>query len=215
MAPSVGEPDYQTCKQVGFTQLYESVVRRVVNTEDTLQRLQERYEALLSTQKQWLLERDKLLKLIPAETARALPGASRSPTKRRAHSPEREDSSKRQRIEPPTPSPASAPAPTPAAAAPAPTPAAAAPTPTPAAPTPACCTNSYSCCTNSYSCCANSYSCCTNSYSCCQLLLLLHQLLLLLPGHQISSSCSTQASQLKPEPPRRPGRPVSVLFLQN
>ncbi|GIX75742.1 hypothetical protein CEXT_491771, partial [Caerostris extrusa] len=25
--------------------------------------------------------------------------------------------------------------------------------------------------------------------------------------HQISSSCSTQASQLKPEPPRRPGRP--------
>ncbi|GIY40900.1 hypothetical protein CEXT_25301 [Caerostris extrusa] len=31
--------------------------------------------------------------------------------------------------------------------------------------------------------------------------------LALILGHQISSSCSTQASQLKPEPPRRPGRP--------
>ncbi|GIX97537.1 hypothetical protein CDAR_517601 [Caerostris darwini] len=109
-------------------QQYERVVQRVVDTEDSLKRLQERYEALLSEKQQWLSERVELMKLIPAKTARELPGASRSPTspakKRRAHSPEREVSSKRQRIEPPS-APAPSPAPTPTAAA--------AQTPTPSA----------------------------------------------------------------------------------
>ncbi|GIY58664.1 hypothetical protein CEXT_695831 [Caerostris extrusa] len=59
--------------------MYESVVQRVVTTDEALKQLEEKYEALLAAQKQWLVERAQLIQLIPAEKSSGLPGPSRSP----------------------------------------------------------------------------------------------------------------------------------------
>ncbi|GIY07150.1 hypothetical protein CDAR_56521 [Caerostris darwini] len=82
-------------------------------TEQSVRELQEENKQLKEAQKNWRTERDELIKRI--EIPRELPGPSRSPTspakKRRAHSPEREVSRKRQRPDLPSVSLYSHPAP--------------------------------------------------------------------------------------------------------
>ncbi|GIY85877.1 hypothetical protein CDAR_462031 [Caerostris darwini] len=144
---------------------YEAVVQRLESAEKAVMMLQEENHVLKKAQESSRLERAKLIKLLPIETQRELPGPSQSPTspakKRRADSREREVSRKRRRIEPPS-------APRPPAPTPAPAPA---PVPAPfAAPVPA----------------------------------MVHAAR---RPTSIPSPCTTQASQLKPAPVRRPGRP--------
>ncbi|GIY49715.1 hypothetical protein CDAR_417461, partial [Caerostris darwini] len=119
---------------------FEQIVLRLEEAEKSVMELMEQNQVLTEAQSNWRVERYNLIKLLPVATQRELPGPSRSPTspatKRRACSPVRAVSKKRQRIEPPSaslqlaPTPAPATAPTPTAA---PTSAAASPTPTPAA----------------------------------------------------------------------------------
>ncbi|GIY32439.1 hypothetical protein CDAR_377961 [Caerostris darwini] len=70
---------------------YEAVVQRLVSAEEAARKLQEENQVLKKAHKNWRLERAKLIKLLPIETSRELPGPSQSPTspakKRRADSP--------------------------------------------------------------------------------------------------------------------------------
>ncbi|GIY75124.1 hypothetical protein CDAR_372111 [Caerostris darwini] len=153
-------PDDCPAHRRAITQ-YEAVVQRLVNAEEAVRQLQQENHVLKKAQKNWRSERANLIELLPVKVSRELPGPSQSPTspakKRRAHTPEREVSRKRQRIERPRASRQRAP-PSPPAPAPAPA----------AAPVPA----------------------------------MVHT-----ARTSIPSSCTTQASQLKPAPARRPGRP--------
>ncbi|GIY43102.1 hypothetical protein CEXT_624351 [Caerostris extrusa] len=112
---------------------FEDVVQRLEEAEKSVMELMDQNQVLREARKNWRAERAELIKLLPVETARQLPGPSRSPTspatKRRAHSPLRAVSKKRPRIE--TPSASLQHGPTPAPVAPTPTPVA--PTPTPVA----------------------------------------------------------------------------------
>ncbi|GIY87275.1 hypothetical protein CDAR_368621 [Caerostris darwini] len=172
---------WQTClAQRRAVRQYELVVRRLLSVEKSLRELQEENKVLRGAQKNWLSEQTKLKKLIPDEISNGLPGPSRSPMspakKRRAHSPEREVSRKRQRVDSPSaslyqrapaPAPSATRSPTPSAT-PSPTPSAS-PSPTPSDAPAA------------------------------------RRFHFYIPSKH--SSCVTQASQLKPAPARRPGRP--------
>ncbi|GIY55813.1 hypothetical protein CDAR_248341 [Caerostris darwini] len=82
-------------------QQYELVVRRLLRAETSVRKLQEETEALRKSEEKWQLEREKLKKLI--EISREPPAPSRSLTspakKRKADSPLKEISSKRQRVD--------------------------------------------------------------------------------------------------------------------
>ncbi|GIY20598.1 hypothetical protein CDAR_580841 [Caerostris darwini] len=151
---------------------YESVVQRVVDTDEELKRLEEKCKALLAAQEKWRLEKARLLKLIPAKKSSGLPGPSRSAMspakKRRAHSQDREVSGKRQRIN----EPLHQRAPAPSASTAAPSASTAAPSASTAAPSAstapsACCTFCLLCCTFCLLCCTFCLLCCTFCLLCC------------------------------------------------